>query len=142
MFVFEIPLIPVPQKQTRFGRGHAYDPSKKDKETIQWHIKYEHKAELLKCPIKMELLFYLPIPKSASKIRLRQMVNQVILPISKPDVDNLAYLVTNALKGIVYADDAQIVDLILHKRYSEFPATVIKVIPIINHEQAFGDECD
>ena len=69
------------------------------------------------------------------------MENHVILPIKRPDVDNLAYLVTNSLKGIVYADDSQVVDLILHKRYGNDPRTVIKVIPIINHEQAFGDTC-
>ena len=145
MFIFEIHSDPVPQKQTRFYKCgdsiRTYDPSSKEKEVIQWQVKAYAPKEPLVCPIKLDLTFYLPIPKSVSGVRRRQMINQVLLPIKKPDIDNLAYLITNSLKKIFYLDDNQIIDLHLHKRYGEEPKTVVKIIPIINAEQTKGDLC-
>jgi Holliday junction resolvase RusA-like endonuclease len=129
MLQFEIYSTPQPQKQTRFSKGRAYDPSLKVREAIQWQIRPFAPNEPLNCPLMVEMTFYLPIPKGTSKVKVRQMLNNRIPHIKRPDIDNLAYIVTNAMKQIIYHDDSQIVDLILHKRYSETPRTVIKVIP-------------
>lgn len=146
MILFELHSNPIPQKQTRFFRcGDAirtYDPCAKEKEQMQWQIKAYAPDKPLDCPLKIDLTFYLPIPKSTSGTRKRQMLNQVILPVKKPDIDNLAYLITNAMKKIVYNDDSQIVDLYIHKRYGDQPRTVVKVIPIFNLEQTRADVCD
>lgn len=143
MFLFEIHSTPVAQKQTRFCRVgetiRTYDPSCKEKEMIQWQVKAYAPPQPLTCPVKLDLTFYLPIPKSTSSSKRRQMINQVIVPMVKPDVDNLGYLITNSLKKIFYNDDAQIVDLCMRKRYGEEPKTVVKVIPIINSEQTKVD---
>lgn len=143
MYLFEIMGIPKPQKQTQFIRrtGIAYNPSKKDLEQIQWQIKPYAPSDPLTCPIEMHLIFYMPIPKSASKIRRVQMQNGVILPKVKPDFDNLAYLVTNALKKIVYYDDGQVTDCTIRKRYSDRPRTVIKVIPLDELQPLGGFDC-
>lgn len=92
-------------------------------------------------PVEMHITFYLPIPASTSRIKRIQMMNGVILPTKKPDFDNLAYLVTNALKQIVYSDDSQVTDCIIRKRYSDKPRTVIKVIPIEDLQQVGGTPC-
>ena len=89
----------------------------------------------------MHLTFYLPIPKSASKAVRTQMLNEVILPTKRPDFDNLAYLVTNALKEIVYADYAQVTDCTIRKRYSDRPRTVIKIIPLEELQPIGGFPC-
>ncbi len=141
MYIFEITGIPVPQKQTRFARGFAYDPSKKDKLHIQWQIRPYAPLEPLQGAVEMHLHFYMPIPKSTSGVKKKQMLNGVILPKVKPDFDNLAYLVTNALKGIVYRDDALVTDCIIRKRYSDRPRTVIKIIPIDELTPVGGSEC-
>jgi len=119
----------------------GYDPSSKDREKILWQIRAYAPSEPYGCPLKVDLTFFLPIPISISKVKKRQMINQVILPFKRPDIDNLGYLVTNAMKNILYKDDSQIVDLYMHKRYGEEPRTVVKIIPIINAEQARADEC-
>jgi len=67
------------------------------------------------------------------------MINGVILPKKRPDFDNLAYIITNALKEIVYEDDSLITDCIIRKRYGEIPKTVIKIIPIQEMEKVGGD---
>lgn len=143
MLLFEIHGCPIPQKQTRFVRatGRAYNPSQKDVEQIRWQIRPYAPREPLACAIEMHMTFYLPIPKSASRRVYMQMLNGVILPTKKPDFDNLAYLITNALKEIVYADDSLVTDCTIRKRYSETPRTVIKIVPIEQMQQVGGSPC-
>ena len=130
MLLFEIHMIPRPQRQTQLGKGMWFDPSKNVKYQIRWQIGPHAPKEPLQGPLHVFITFYLPIPKKARGNLRQQMINAVALPIRRPDIDNLAYLVTNAMKELVYEDDAQIVDLTLSKRYGEDPRTVIKVVPI------------
>ena len=143
MFQFEVIGIPTPQKQTQFIRssGIAYNPSKKDAERLIWQIRPHAPSAPLTCAVEMFLTFYLPIPKSASRIKRTQMLNGIILPKTRPDVDNLAYLVTNALKGLIYADDSLVTDCTMRKRYSDKPRTVIQIVPIDELQQVGGSEC-
>jgi Holliday junction resolvase RusA-like endonuclease len=143
MFLFEIFGIPAVQKQTQFIRrtGIAYNPSKKDADQIRWQLKPYAPPEPLRCAIEMHLTFYLPIPKATSRLKRIQMINGVILPKTRPDFDNLAYLVTNAMKELIYADDSLITDCIIRKRYDEKPRTVIKIIPIDEIQPVGGSQC-
>jgi Holliday junction resolvase RusA-like endonuclease len=139
VFIFEIHGAPVPQKQTRFScihnKPHTWDPSKKDKQQIQWQIKPFAPSIPLSGPIELTIAFFLPIPKSTSKAKRQQMLNRVILPDIRPDEDNLAYLVTNALKEIVYHDDKQICAKHVYKFYGAEGKTIIKVRPILQAEE-------
>jgi Holliday junction resolvase RusA-like endonuclease len=142
MFLFEIHSEPIPQKQTQFSRGHAYDPSHKDRLAIQWQARPYAPKQPFFDPCVMDLTFYMPIPKATSGVRRRQMCNHIIHHVKRPDVDNLAYLVTNALKGIFYVDDSQITDLTLHKRYSDTPKTVVKITPLEQIAPTRGEQCE
>lgn len=130
MILFEIHTVPKPQKQTLYGNNCFYDPSKDHKKALQWQMRHYAPKEPLQGPVQVHLFFGLPIPKSATKPRRRQMINGVIVPCKRPDIDNLAYLVTNAMNEIIYQDDSQIIDLTLSKRYSEVPKIVVKVIEL------------
>lgn len=136
MIHFEIPGIPVPQKQTQFVRktGIAYDPSKKDLIRIREIAKECINTLPWLCPIETEFSFCLPIPKSASISEKCGMMQNLIPHTKKPDLDNLSYLVTNALKGIIYKDDSQIVIATNYKFYSDYPRTIIKVKKAGNYE--------
>jgi Holliday junction resolvase RusA-like endonuclease len=128
---FVLHIVPVPQKQTRFTcRGkypHAYDPSKSDLRQLQWMIKAYAPKEPIPGPVAVTYTFYLPIPKSTSRVKTGQMDRNMIKHISKPDVDNLAYLVTNAMKGIIYQDDSQIVEKHERKQYGLEPRIVVEI---------------
>lgn len=138
MFIFEIPGNPIPQKQTRFfcsqNKPRAYDPSKKDKVAIQKQIKPTAPKKPLSQPVELTIFFFMPIPKATSRAVRQQMLNRVILPDTKPDEDNMAYLITNALKEIVYDDDRRVCAKHVYKFYGEDPKTVIKVRPILEME--------
>lgn len=63
----------------------------------------------------------MPIPASWSKKRRQDAIESQIRPTSRPDADNVSKLVLDACNGIVYADDAQVVDLIVTKFYGTEP---------------------
>ena len=48
-------------------------------------------------------------------------------PTKKPDTDNIFKLVTDALSGVIYADDKQIVSCRVQKWYSEEPRTEVRI---------------
>lgn len=58
------------------------------------------------------------IPKSWSKQKHQDALSGQILPTVKPDLDNVIKCL-DALNGIAWHDDAQIIGIIARKRYSE-----------------------
>ena len=48
-----------------------------------------------------------------------------LLPILRPDLDNLAKSVLDGMSGIVFTDDSQITDLEINKRYTGDGAGVV-----------------
>ena len=130
MFIYEIHTTPKPQKQTLLGRHGCYDPSKQTKKAIQWQISPNAPKEPLRGAIEVHLTFHMPIPKDIRGVERQKMVNNACKHIKRPDLDNLAYIVVNAMKGIIYHDDSQICRMVFEKVYSETPKTVIKVCEV------------
>lgn len=112
------------KQRPRFNRysGKTYTPN----ETIAYENwvktcyleKYKDK-ELMEKPLRVTIKAYFEIPKSTSKKRKQQMLNNEILPTVKPDTDNIAKGVLDSLNGIAYKDDKQVVKLEVEKYYSE-----------------------
>lgn len=69
--------------------------------------------------VRMEIEAGYPIPQSTSKKKRQQMLDCEIMPTVKPDADNVSKLVADALNGVLYKDDAQIVQLSFEKRYTD-----------------------
>lgn len=68
-------------------------------------------------PLKMEITAYFPIPKSTTRKNRQRMLGGELLPTKKPDADNIAKIVEDALNKIAYEDDSQITDLSVKKLY-------------------------
>lgn len=62
---------------------------------------------------------YFKIPKNESKKRAALMRSGIIRPTKKPDFDNIAKIICDALNGIAYKDDASIVSAIVEKYYAD-----------------------
>lgn len=73
---------------------------------------------------------YYPVVKSTTKHMRARMLSGDVRPTKKPDGDNIAKVVLDALNGLAYKDDAQIVDLTVEKWYSDDP----RVEVIISNE--------
>ena len=76
-------------------------------------------------PLQVHVAGYWQWPKSISEKKRRTYGSHFF--VSRPDGDNLAKLLGDALNGIVWRDDAQIVSLTVIKRYGLTPQTMISV---------------
>jgi Holliday junction resolvase RusA-like endonuclease len=119
--VFNVDGDPVGKQRPRFTKaGRTYTPKKTaDYETL---IKEQATAamgasEPLKTPIAVFINVLHAIPISYSKKRVQDCLNQLEHP-KKPDLDNVAKAYLDAMNGIVYKDDVQVVRLYVSKRYS------------------------
>lgn len=75
----------------------------------------------------MFITAYYGIPKSTSKKKYELMMNGDVLPRKKPDLDNVAKIIMDALNGLAYEDDKDIVELQITKEYSDEPRVVIEI---------------
>lgn len=122
---------------------HAYTP----KETVQYesHVVFNAKQELERMgfdknvvpfchdeEIWATIVAYYPITKAHYKYHKKTnttdldregvlMLDGKKNPTKKPDCDNIAKIILDALNGILYPDDSQITMLLVSKRYSENP---------------------
>lgn len=126
MRVYEIPGKPIPLQRHRHDGKKCFDPQKKEKQQMQWHIKIltsglfaAHGA------IKLIVEYHMPIPKSYSRKRALECVGEY--HIKKPDLSNLIKFTEDALNGMVWEDDSIISHIEAKKFYSETPKTVFKI---------------
>lgn len=104
--------------------GHMYTP--KGTQNYEAWVKscYVHRSggEMLQGDITALIEAYYKIPASIkSKTKREQMRRGIINPTIKPDTDNVAKIILDALNGIAYEDDKQIIDLRVIKRYADEP---------------------
>lgn len=133
-YSFVVPGVPVAQGRPRFSKANgfvvAYDPekSKNYKAIIAYIANLKGPRIPLDCPVRLSLKIFLPIPKSFSKKKHAEAVAGEIRPTKKPDVSNVLKGVEDAIKGIIYRDDSQIVEYgIIGKWYSEKPRIEVRV---------------
>lgn len=69
-----------------------------------------HTGPPLQGPVSVTLGFYMPRPKRHPKTK-------TTYPTGRPDADKLARAILDSLTGIVFADDAQVTDLRVVKRW-------------------------
>ena len=69
-------------------------------------------------PVTLRIVARFLPPKSTSKKKQKQMLDGEILPLKKPDMDNIVKVVADALNGVAYNDDTQIVLVSAKKAYS------------------------
>lgn len=66
-------------------------------------------------------------PKSFSKKRMRAALAGEIQPTAKPDVDNVAKTILDALNGVAWRDDSEITSLIIMKTYAEASCAKVSI---------------
>lgn len=111
----------MPKGRPRFARHGSFVSTHTPAKTRNWEefVKYQslsHRPNLVnpvgvpECSVGMELEFLLPRPVSLPKKYQRHR--------KKPDIENLAKSVLDALEGIYYKNDSQIDELKITKRYA------------------------
>ena len=79
-------------------------------------------------PLALDLTLFVAIPKSTTKRDRARIVEGSYHPTKKPDLDNVLKAITDAMNGIVYEDDAQIVRITTAKVYSDTPRAEVSVM--------------
>ena len=82
---------------------------------------------LLTGPVNLQMRVDFPIPASWSMKKQRAAEAGQILPTVKPDSDNIVKAVCDAINGVVWKDDVQVVDLTVKKRYSVQPGVAVRI---------------
>ncbi|HYR17877.1 MAG TPA: RusA family crossover junction endodeoxyribonuclease [Myxococcales bacterium] len=120
---------PVAKARPRFTNGHTYTP--RATERAEGRIRDAWIAQVgpepFTGPVILTVTAHLARPAGHyGKRGLRPSAPEC--PCGRPDWDNLAKLVSDALNGVAYRDDGQIVAATMRKRYTEeAPAWVISV---------------
>ena len=84
-------------------------------------------ARILDGAVRLAIMFYLPRPK---KFLIRKWSAVEPPHLTAPDTDKLVRSIGDALAGVLYRDDAQVVELFAMKRYVErdqVPRVTIRV---------------
>lgn len=102
--------------------GNVYTPTKtKDYETLiqqAFLIKYR-KQPRIEGRLSVSIIAFFKIPTSIKKSDRELMINDVISPTKKPDVDNIAKVVLDSLNNFVFKDDNQVSKIFVEKKYTD-----------------------
>ncbi|WP_179396343.1 RusA family crossover junction endodeoxyribonuclease [Lacticaseibacillus absianus] len=124
---------PVPQGRPRFARRGsfttAYDPktSKDYKAHVAEEAGRQYQGPPVAGAIACDVKVYRPIQKAGSKAVRAAKAGGLIRPTVKGDIDNYFKAITDPLTGLVWVDDAQIVDAHISKFYSVDPHVEISI---------------
>ena len=78
-------------------------------------------------PVKMKITAIHGIVKSATKKDRARMLSGELRPTKKPDADNIVKIICDALNGIAYKDDTQVVELEFKKVYGELEKVMVEI---------------
>lgn len=131
MIKFEILGQPIAKQRPRVTRaGIAYTPSKTvNYETVvkyTYQSLYGHREPILG-RIEATITAVFPVPKSYSKKKTAELLNGHHNYDKKPDCDNLAKIILDALNGIAYKDDSQVTVLHIVKEYGIQPKVIVEL---------------
>ena len=114
--------------------------SKGWKELVAFYARQAYDGPLLDGPLSVTFVFYRPRPKGHfnTKGALNKKGRDSSAPTTKPDVLKLARGVEDAISGIIWRDDAIIVDEFLSKRYGEPARCEITIEEIVDQGELFS----
>ena len=113
---FSVPLVahqgrPRIRKAARSAWLYEASDDEQRKRVIAGEFRKEYRGPypMLTGPVRVEVLVFAPLPKKRPKRVVREPYTV------KPDADNVAKQVLDALNGLAYADDAAVTELVVRK---------------------------
>lgn len=126
---FIVPGQPVGKARARVGRFRTYTPEN----TVNYENLVKSAAfdamngsAPMDGMLQVGITAYMQMPK-ASKKRTELMLSGDIRPAKKPDIDNIIKSALDALNGVAFLDDKQVVTLFARKYYSDTPRLEIAI---------------
>lgn len=127
---------PRPRITTVGGHPRAYDPQDAVdyKSWVRMRcidaMRVSHNTD--PCPIagtgyQLEIVAHVSVPSSWSKKRAAAALRGEVEPRVKPDADNIAKIIMDAINGILWRDDKDVTSLMVSKVYSEKETVCVTV---------------
>jgi Holliday junction resolvase RusA-like endonuclease len=123
---------PVAWARTRLGlRGIPFTPKAQRNNAATLRLAAQDAMDgrsPLDCALRIDLSAEFGIPASWSKKRVAAAIAGAIRPTKRPDLSNIIKQVEDALNGVVFRDDALIVEYgRIRKVYSTHPKLIVTV---------------
>ena len=121
-FIVEDGQDPVAKARPRWSHGRVYTPSRTVNAENMIRKKWkEAGGEMIHGPVAVTISFQLQTPKSWSQAKKIMAQDREILPLKKPDIDNILKIIMDGLNGVAYHDDKQVVEATIRKRFDSEP---------------------
>lgn len=121
----------VPKKGPPFASFYMDAKTRAFEDALKWRARAAMKSSPLMCgPLAVRVVAAMGVPQSWSNKKRDMALTGIIRPTGKPDWDNFAKML-DAFNGIVWGDDAQVVDGFVTKVYSETPELRVEVRHIL-----------
>lgn len=129
-----IPGVPVGKGRPKFSTFGGYPKAYTPVKTVNYEnlvkIAFQQTGEQpfeRETQLRADITAFFPIPKSVSKKKREEMNRGLLMHTKKPDCDNIAKSILDALNGLAYYDDSQICELSVYKMYSDEPHAEIVI---------------
>ena len=129
-----IPGVPVGKGRPKFSTFGGYPKAYTPVKTVNYEnlvkIAFQQTGEQpfeRETQLRADITAFFPIPKSVSKKKREEMNRGLLIHTKKPDCDNIAKSILDALNGLAYYDDSQICELSVYKMYSDEPRAEIVI---------------
>ena len=135
-FKFLIPGEPVGKGRPRVVRQGGFTRTYTPEKTASYEnlVKLEFQRQggrmMKDGPVKVWIDADFQIPRSVSKRKREAMAGGVIRPTKKPDADNVAKVICDALNSLAWHDDSQVVMLHVEKRFAEEPVVLVTITEV------------
>lgn len=128
MINLTIPGEPCAKGRPKFWNGHTTTPKK----TVNYEVLVKElfmisKQDKLEGQLVADIDAYFSIPQSKSKKIKLDMEHNTIRPTKRPDLDNIQKIILDALNGLAYNDDSQVVSIRANKLYSNNPRVEVYI---------------
>ena len=129
-----IPGVPVGKGRPKFSTFGGYPKAYTPVKTVNYEnlvkIAFQQTGEQpfeRETQLRADITAFFPIPKSVSKKKREEMNSGLLMHTKKPDCDNIAKSILDALNGLAYYDDSQICELSVYKMYSDEPRAEVVI---------------
>lgn len=132
MIFIIVPGEPIPQGRARFTTRHGFARTYDPKKSAVYKSFVRSIANHIDCKpmegaLVMKVDLYRGVPKSWPKKKQQDALAGIVKPTIKPDCSNYLKGIEDALNGIAYIDDSQLVLVHVTKRYAAEPRAEIRI---------------
>ena len=131
---YSVPGEPRGKGRPKFARRGNFVKTYTDAKTASYEdqirfyaLKAMGDSKVIEGAVRVFVSIRMAVPKSYSQKRREACLNGSDKPLKKPDWDNVAKSICDAMNGIIYVDDTQIVEAHITKQYAQQAEVVVLV---------------